>query len=153
MRDYDPTTGRYLQADPLGLVDGASVYGYAGQNPARWTDPTGEFIPVVVGLLVGLLLDYALDVIAEKCDCDSPGLLPDNKYTVLGIVSGGTGAFVGGKTGGVAGGGKSGHRTSVWSTYGGKVVRDQGRRAARKLPYVGLMFVTNDLWRFRRCIF
>ena len=30
MRDYDPTTGRYLQADPLGLVDGASVYGYAG---------------------------------------------------------------------------------------------------------------------------
>ncbi|MBN8631584.1 MAG: RHS repeat-associated core domain-containing protein [Rhodobacterales bacterium] len=23
MRDYDPTTGRYLQADPLGLVDGA----------------------------------------------------------------------------------------------------------------------------------
>lgn len=27
MRDYDPTTGRYIQADPLGLVDGASVYG------------------------------------------------------------------------------------------------------------------------------
>ena len=25
MRDYDPTTGRYLQADPLGLVDGAQV--------------------------------------------------------------------------------------------------------------------------------
>jgi len=29
MRDYDPTTGRYMQADPLGLIDGASVYGYA----------------------------------------------------------------------------------------------------------------------------
>ena len=43
MRDYDPTTGRYLQADPLGLVDGASVYGYARQNPGRWTDPSGEF--------------------------------------------------------------------------------------------------------------
>jgi RHS repeat-associated protein len=42
MRDYDPTTGRYLQADPLGLVDGASVYGYAGQNPGRWIDPRGE---------------------------------------------------------------------------------------------------------------
>ena len=25
MRDYDPTTGRYLEADPLGLVDGAVV--------------------------------------------------------------------------------------------------------------------------------
>jgi RHS repeat-associated protein len=43
MRDYDPTTGRYLQADPLGLVDGASVYGYVGQNPGRSADPTGEF--------------------------------------------------------------------------------------------------------------
>jgi len=38
MRDYDPTTGRYMQADPLGLVDGASVYGYARQNPGRYFD-------------------------------------------------------------------------------------------------------------------
>jgi RHS repeat-associated protein len=42
MRDYDPTTGRYLQADPLGLVDGASVYGYAMQSPMMYTDPRGE---------------------------------------------------------------------------------------------------------------
>lgn len=52
MRDYDPTTGRYLQADPLGLVDGASVYGYARQSPLRWTDPRGEFIPQIVWCLV-----------------------------------------------------------------------------------------------------
>ena len=43
MRDYDPTTGRYLEADPLGLVDGPSVYGYARQSPVRWTDRTGLF--------------------------------------------------------------------------------------------------------------
>jgi RHS repeat-associated protein len=48
MRDYDPTTGRYLEADPLGLVDGASVYGYVKQSPMRFTDPTGQFIPQVV---------------------------------------------------------------------------------------------------------
>ena len=42
MRDYDPTTGRYVEADPLGLVDGASVYGYAMQNPGRYVDPRGE---------------------------------------------------------------------------------------------------------------
>ena len=42
MRDYDPTTGRYMQADPLGLVDGASVYGYARQSPGRYVDPRGE---------------------------------------------------------------------------------------------------------------
>jgi RHS repeat-associated protein len=45
MRDYDPTTGRYLQADPLGLVDGSSVYGYAMQSPMMYTDPRGEEIP------------------------------------------------------------------------------------------------------------
>ncbi len=44
MRDYDPTTGRYMQADPLGLVDGASVYGYALQNPGRYSDPRGEMV-------------------------------------------------------------------------------------------------------------
>jgi len=42
MRDYDPTTGRYVQADPLGLVDGASVYGYALHSPDRYVDPKGE---------------------------------------------------------------------------------------------------------------
>ena len=41
MRDYDPSAGRYMQADPLGLIDGASVYGYAGQNPGRFFDATG----------------------------------------------------------------------------------------------------------------
>ncbi len=30
-----------MQADPLGLVDGASIYGYALQNPGRYVDPTG----------------------------------------------------------------------------------------------------------------
>jgi RHS repeat-associated protein len=44
MRDYDPTTGRYIQADPLGLVDGASIYGYVNGNPGNWVDPRGEEI-------------------------------------------------------------------------------------------------------------
>ena len=51
MREYDPTTGRYLQADPLGLVDGPSVYGYALQNPGRYSDPTGEIIPQAIACL------------------------------------------------------------------------------------------------------
>ncbi|MBT2129918.1 RHS repeat-associated core domain-containing protein [Aliiroseovarius lamellibrachiae] len=151
MRDYDPTTGRYLQADPLGLVDGASVYGYALQNPGRYTDPTGEFVPVVVGILIGFALDYAIQKLEETCSCAEPGFLPSNKYTALGAISGATGAFVGGKTGGVAGGGRSGHRTSVWSKYGGKTTRYAGRKVARKLPYVGVVFVANDLWRMRKC--
>ena len=54
MRDYDPTTGRYIEADPLGLVDGASVYGYVRQNPGRWTDPFGLNTLVVIGGGTGL---------------------------------------------------------------------------------------------------
>jgi uncharacterized protein RhaS with RHS repeats len=52
MRDYDPTTGRYIQADPLGLIDGASVYGYVKQNPGRWVDPRGEDAGTIVTTIV-----------------------------------------------------------------------------------------------------
>ena len=55
MRDYDPTTGRYIQADPLGLVDGASVYGYALQSPGRYVDPRGENSIVLGGGIGGAI--------------------------------------------------------------------------------------------------
>ena len=41
-RSYDPTLGRYTQPDPLGFVDGPSVYGYAGGSPLRWVDQDGR---------------------------------------------------------------------------------------------------------------
>ena len=40
-RDYDPTTGRYVEADPIGLLAGPNVYGYANQNPLAFTDSLG----------------------------------------------------------------------------------------------------------------
>jgi RHS repeat-associated protein len=41
-RSYDPTLGRYTQPDPLGFVDGPSVYGYAKGSPQRWVDRDGR---------------------------------------------------------------------------------------------------------------
>ncbi|SDR49115.1 RHS repeat-associated core domain-containing protein [Rhizobiales bacterium GAS113] len=40
-RHYDATMGRYLTADPLGFVDGPSVYAYAKNSPAMVADPNG----------------------------------------------------------------------------------------------------------------
>ena len=43
-RHYDPTTGRYTQPDPLGFVDGPSIYDYARSNTLAKIDPTGRCI-------------------------------------------------------------------------------------------------------------
>ncbi|MFE2943239.1 polymorphic toxin-type HINT domain-containing protein [Streptomyces sp. NPDC059255] len=43
-REYDPTTGRFLSADPImDLTDSQQINGYAysGNNPLTWSDPSG----------------------------------------------------------------------------------------------------------------
>ena len=40
-RMYHPTLGRWLGRDPLGYVDGTSLYEYCGDSPASVTDPLG----------------------------------------------------------------------------------------------------------------
>jgi len=40
-RHYDPTLGRYTQPDPLGFVDGPSVFSYARLSPNIWIDQKG----------------------------------------------------------------------------------------------------------------
>jgi hypothetical protein len=68
-RDYDPTTGRYIQADPIGLRGGGNPYLYANANPLRFTDPSGRH-PILIGMLIGAEIALATELWEhrnEKC--------------------------------------------------------------------------------------
>jgi len=41
-RTYEPTSGRFLSADPMGQAASPSLYDYAGGDPVNFFDPTGR---------------------------------------------------------------------------------------------------------------
>jgi RHS repeat-associated protein len=76
-RAYDPNRGRWLSRDPIGEAGGLNLYGYVGNNPINFTDPSGlyavAFAPLAglgpvgwaaigIGVLaIGLIAWYAAD--------------------------------------------------------------------------------------------
>jgi RHS repeat-associated protein len=55
-RDYDPSTGRYVQSDPIGLAGGLNPYAYARLNAISNIDPNGQFGQLILGAAAALAL-------------------------------------------------------------------------------------------------
>jgi len=57
----DPSTGRYLQSDPIGLDGGMNGYGYVGNVPLVHYDKHGK----APTFTLGRWIDISLDVHSE----------------------------------------------------------------------------------------
>lgn len=109
-RDYEPSTGRYTQSDPIGLRGGLSTYLYANGSPMIVVDPLGlsgicravlTTVGSVCGGYVGRQAGMGLVTAAGAAAGSTVGPEGTVGGTVVGVAAGG---WVGGAIGSVGGG-------------------------------------------------
>ncbi|MFC8419988.1 RHS repeat-associated core domain-containing protein [Streptomyces sp. NPDC057236] len=68
-RDYDPATGRFIQVDPMvdyGQPATMNPYAYSNNAPATFSDPSGEFFPVLIGIAARIAIQAAIRAAARR---------------------------------------------------------------------------------------
>lgn len=161
-RYYNPSLGRFISEDPIGLEGGPNLYVYVGNDPINLVDSTGEFafVPVLIGIGLGYLFDYALEQYRKaNCPCEETNLGAAGN-SALGGAIGATGPFARKPRTGIAGGGPSGSATSTVSEINHLAARrgwisiptrNALTRVARRVPDIGTALAFYELYNALNC--
>jgi len=91
-RVYDPVTGRWNVLDPADQFYSMTGYAGMGNNPAVYVDPDGRFIHIIVGAVVGGVINLGVKAFTGKIKSWKDGFAAFG----IGAVAGGLGAATGG---------------------------------------------------------
>jgi RHS repeat-associated protein len=116
-RLYDPKLHRFLQPDnyvqdPFNTQN-FNRYGYCWNNPLKYTDPSGEWIHILIGAVIGGVVNWA----THGCQFNMEGL----KAFGIGAGAGAIGALTGGAAFAAAGGAAGGVGGALAGAYAGAV--------------------------------
>lgn len=79
-RDYDPSIGRYIESDPVGLVGGFNTFIYGLNNPPRYKDPLGldVYITIMRGTETGDAIEGSFEAWSDITGQEVDGYTLEN---------------------------------------------------------------------------
>ncbi len=58
-----------MSEDPIGFEGGLNLYGYVGNSPMMYTDPSGQlaFLPILIGAGMSVVVGFTLSTVFGQC--------------------------------------------------------------------------------------